>query len=219
MTFTSTVRVSVPVAALQDYATRVLAPAVLAAVGLTDDACDLDQLPELTPEIFGWPGLLDRAIRVLTAAAATLNYQLRQEEFPHDAPSVFEVVRLGVDARPAELLEDTRIAVLPHLIGQHTYHAIAAAVTLLYRRLGPVAPALHRLRDAAGISLLELIHHLPAPGGESIAGGSEGYRWQAATLLPLPVWTPQPCSASDAHRMANRGVGSIRQFERRGSQM
>ena len=193
MTFTSRVRVGVAVAAFQDYATRALAPAALAAVGLTDDACDLAQSPELTPEMFGWPGLLDQATRVLTTAATTLNQHLRQEQCEHDLPTVFEVLHLAVGAAPAELLEDTRIAVLPHLIGQHTYHAVVAAAELLYRQHGPDGVALHRLRDTASTALLELQHELPAAGRRDSTGpNTPAERWPTATVRPLPVWVPQP---------------------------
>ena len=60
--------ITADVAACSDWAVRTLAAAAVAEVGLTDEAVLLDQLPELTVEMFTWPGLLERADQVLTDA-------------------------------------------------------------------------------------------------------------------------------------------------------
>ena len=55
-----------------DWSVRTLVPCVLVAARLTDDAADLAQLPEITPVSFQWPGLLERASRIVTGAGAVL---------------------------------------------------------------------------------------------------------------------------------------------------
>jgi len=179
-----------------DWLVRGLAPAVFAATGLTDDAADLDQLPELTPAIFNWPGLLDRAGRILTCAAATLleTFLAEHRACPQKlTESEYDVLRAGIGLDAIEMADAARISVLPHLVGQHAYRAVAVGVQLLHFRHGPAGAALVALRDQAATGLLELHEQLT----ELAAAAQQDHDLAAAaaedrTCRQLPVWTPRP---------------------------
>ena len=177
-----------------DGLVRGLAPAVLAAAGLPDDAADLDQLPELTPAMFYWPGLLDRASRILTCAAATLleRFLAEHRARPRELlESEYDVLRSAIGAEALEMADVARISVLPHLVGQHAYRAVAAGVQLLHFRHGPASAELRSLRDIAVTSVLEVQQQLDelatitelSPTLDQLTG---------RTARPLPVWVPQP---------------------------
>lgn len=176
-----------------DWLVRRLAPAALAAVGLTDDAADLDQLPELTPAIFGWPGLLDRASRILTGAAAGMSETLLAEHRSHPGgviESKYDLLRAGVGAEALEIADAARISVLPHLIGQHAYRAVVVGVQLLHVRCGPADAVLVALRDQAVTGVLELQEQLAELSSEQQERDLAAAHGR--TCRPLPVWTPQP---------------------------
>ncbi len=176
-----------------DWLVRELAPAVFAATGLTDDAADLDQLPELTPAMFNWPGLLDRASRILTCAAAVLLETFLAEHRAHPrelTESEYDVLRAGIGVEALEMADAARISVLPHLIGQHAYRGIAVGVQLLHFR-GPASAELRSLRDIAVTSVLEVQQQR-----DELATTTELSptldRFSGRTARPLPVWVPQP---------------------------
>ena len=172
---------------------RTMVPTVLAATGLTDDAADLDQLPEFTPAMICWPGLLDRASRVLTCAAAALVKTLLTEHgaYPREwVKSGYDVLRADIGAEALDMADAARILVLPHLVGRHAYRAVAAGVQLLHVRCGPAGAVLVALRDQAVTDLLELqelLAEFSAEQREHDLGAPHG-----RTCRPLPVWTPQP---------------------------
>jgi len=177
-----------------DWLVRGLAPAVFAATGLTDDAADLDELPELTFAMFNWPGLLDRAGRILTCAAGTLVEAFLAEHRAHPRElneSEYDVLRAGIGAEALEMADGARISVLPHLVGQHAYRAVAVGVQLLHFRHGPVSAELRSLRDIAVTSVLEVQQQL-----DELATTTELSpmldRFSGRTDRPLPVWVPQP---------------------------
>ncbi len=176
-----------------DWLVRRLAPVVLAAAGRTDDAADLDQLPELTAAMFGWPGLLDRAGRILTAAAAALLEAFLAEHRANSrelTESEYEVLCDGIGAEALEIADAARISVLPHLIGQHAYRAVAVGVQLLHFRHGPAGSVMTALRDQAVTGVVELeeqLMELVAEQQERNLAAAEG-----RTCRQLPVWTPQP---------------------------
>jgi hypothetical protein len=177
-----------------DWLVRELAPAALAATGLPDDAADLDQLPELTPATFNWPGLLDRASRILTCAAAVLLETFLAEHRAHPRElneSEYDVLRAGIGAEALEMADGARISVLPHLIGQHAYRAVVVGVQLLHFRHGPASAELRSLRDIAVTSVLEVQQQL-----DELATTTELSptldRFSGRTARPLPVWVPQP---------------------------
>ncbi len=177
-----------------DWLVRELAPAAFAATGLTDDAADLDQLPELTPAMFNWPGLLDRASRILTCAAAVLLETFLAEHRAHPRElneSEYDVLRAGIGAEALEMADGARISVLPHLIGQHAYRAVAVGVQLLHFRHGPASAELRSLRGIAVTSVLEVQQQL-----DELAATAELSptldRFCGRTARSLPVWVPQP---------------------------
>ncbi len=177
-----------------DWLVRGLAPAVFAVTGLPDDAADLDQLPELTPAMFNWPGLLDRVSRILTCAAAVLLETFLAEHRAHPRElneSEYDVLRAGIGAEALEMADGARISVLPHLVGQHAYRAVAVGVQLLHFRHGPVSAELRSLRDIAVTSVLEVQQQL-----DELATTTELSptldRFSGRTARPLPVWVPQP---------------------------
>jgi len=176
-----------------DWLVRRLAPVVLAAAGRTDDAADLDQLPELTAAMFGWPGLLDRAGRILTAAAAVLLETFLAEHRAHPRElneSEYDVLRAGIGAEALEMADGARISVLPHLIGQHAYRAVAVGVQLLHFRHGPASAELRSLRDIAVTSVLEVQQQLDELATTTELSPLD--RFSGRTARPLPVWVPQP---------------------------
>ncbi len=187
-------RITEVVALPVDWLVLELAPAVFAATGLTDDAADLDELPELTPAMFNWPGLLDRVSRILTCAAATLMETFLAEHRAHPRElneSEYDVLRAGIGTEALEMADGARISVLPHLVGQHAYRAMAAGVQLLHFRHGPVSAELRALRDIAVTSVLEVQQQL-----DELAATTELSpmldRFSGRTDRPLPVWVPQP---------------------------
>jgi len=177
-----------------DWLVRELAPAVCAATGLTDDAADLDQLPELTPAMFNWPGLLDRAGRILTCAAAVLLETFLAEHRAHPRElneSEYDVLRAGIGAEALEMADGARISVLPHLVGQHAYRAVAVGVQLLHFRHGPASAELRSLRDIAVTSVLEVQQQLTELATTTELSPTLD-RFRGRTARPLPVWVPQP---------------------------
>ena len=143
--------ISAHAAMLSDWQVRTLTPGVLADVGLTDDAVDLAQLDELTPATFEWPGLLDRADRILTAAWLTLTEAFLAEHHarPGMLPSTYQVRRECLGDEVLDAADDARIAVLPHKIGQHAWNVMTVGVQLLHFRHGTGSHELQRLRDNA----------------------------------------------------------------------
>ena len=175
-----------------DWLVRGLAPAVLAAAGLIDDAADLDELPELTPAMFNWPGLLDRASRILTCAAATLMETFLAEHRIHPRDlTEYDVLQAGIGAEALEMADAGRISVLPHLIGQHAYRAVAAGVQLLHFRHGPASAELRSLRDIAVTSVLEVQQQLTELAATTELSPTLD-QFCGRTARPLPVWVPQP---------------------------
>jgi len=177
-----------------DWLVRGLAPAVFAATGLIDDAADLDELPELTPAMFNWPGLLDRAGRILTCAAGTLVEAFLAEHRAHPRElneSEYDVLQFGIGPEAQEMADTARISVLPHLIGQHAYRAVAVGVQLLHFRHGPVSAELRALRDIAVTSVLEVQQQLTELATTTELSPTLD-RFSGRTARPLPVWVPQP---------------------------
>ena len=164
------------------------------ATGLTDDAADLDELPELTFAMFNWPGLLDRAGRILTCAAGTLVEAFLAEHRAHPRElneSEYDVLQFGIGPEAQEMADTARISVLPHLIGQHAYRAMAAGVQLLHFRHGPVSAELRSLRDIAVTSVLEVQQQLTELAATTELSPTLD-RFCGRTARPLPVWVPQP---------------------------
>ena len=134
--------ITADVAACADWAVRTLAAAAAAEVGLSEEAVQLDQLPELTVEMFTWPGLLERAGQVLTDAGLAVLAMFLTERRAHPWPlAATEQVMLiaGVGPAAADLLDDTRIAAGPYQVVQHAYRIIALVSELLHHRHGPKA--------------------------------------------------------------------------------
>jgi len=187
-------RITEVVALPVDWLVRGLAPAVFAATGLTDDAADLDELPELTPAMFNWPGLLDRASRILTCAAGTLVEAFLAEHRAHPRElneSEYDVLQFGIGPEAQEIADTARISVLPHLIGQHAYRAVVVGVQLLHFRHGPVSAELRSLRDIAVTSVLEVQQQLTELATTTELSPMLD-RFSGRTARPLPVWVPQP---------------------------
>lgn len=158
-------------AAMQaDWLIRSLAPAALAAAGLPDDACDLELLPEFTPAMFEWPGLLDRCSRILTLAAGSLSevFLVEHRANPADlrVPSI-DVLQEGIGTEAADMADAARIAVLPHLVGNEAYAVVNQTAQLLHFRGGSASPAMILLRDMAVTSLLELQDQLDQATAEA----------------------------------------------------
>lgn len=145
-------------AMLADFSVRTLAPCVLAVAGLSDDAADLAQLPEITPETLAWPGLLDRPSRILTAAAGVLleTFLLEHRRRPVELPDTYQMLRGCLGQEVVESIEDARIWVFPHQLGQHAYYTISVGVQLLHVRYGRDSAKLQHLRDCAQIAFLDL---------------------------------------------------------------
>ncbi len=186
-------RITEVVALPVDGLVRRLAPAVFAATELPDDAADLDQLPELTPAMFNWPGLLDRASRILTCAAAVLLETFLAEHRAHPrelTESEYDVLRAGIGTDALEMADEARISVLPHLVGQHAYRAVAVGVQLLHFRHGPASAELRSLRDIAVTSVLEVQQQLDELATTTELSPLD--RFSGRTARPLPVWVPQP---------------------------
>ncbi len=177
-----------------DWSVRTLVPCVLVAARLTDDAADLAQLPEITPVSFQWPGLLERASRIVTGAGAVLleMFLAEHQGRPSALPPTYQVLREGLGPEVLDAADDARIAVLPHQIGQHAYYTATVGVQLLHLRHGAHSGEIRRLRDAAQVSFLDLQQDVaqwqlshPADVGlpaELPAG--------ARTAWPLPVRAP-----------------------------
>ncbi len=175
-----------------NWLVRTMVPTVLAATGLTDDAADLEQLPELTAAMFCWPDLLDRADRIVTSAAGGLSETVLAERRAHPRELIefeYDVLRAGVGAEALEMADGTGISVLPHLIGQHAYRAVAVGVQLLHLRHRPAGAELLALRDQAVTGLLELQEQLAELHDvqQERDSATEG-----RTCRLLPVWAPQP---------------------------
>ncbi len=186
-------RITEVVALPVDGLVRRLAPAVFAATELPDDAADLDQLPELTPAMFNWPGLLDRASRILTCAAAVLLETFLAEHRAHPrelTESEYDVLRAGIGTDALEMADEARISVLPHLVGQHAYRAVAVGVQLLHFRHGPASAELRSLRDIAVTSVLEVQQQLDELATTTELSPLD--QFSGRTARPLPVWVPQP---------------------------
>ncbi len=187
-------RITEVVALPVDWLVRGLAPAVFAATGLTDDAADLDELPELPPAMFNWPGLLDRASRILTCAAGTLVEAFLAEHRAHPRElneSEYDVLQFGIGPEAQEMADTARISVLPHLVGQHAYRAVVVGVQLLHFRHGPVSAELRSLRDIAVTSVLEVQQQLTELATTTELSPMLD-RFSGRTARPLPVWVPQP---------------------------
>jgi len=193
-----------------DWLVRGLAPAVFAATGLTDDAADLDELPELTPAMFNWPGLLDRASRILTCAAGTLVEAFLAEHRAHPRElneSEYDVLQFGIGPEAQEIADTARISVLPHLIGQHAYRAVVVGVQLLHFRHGPVSAELRSLRDIAVTSVLEVQQQLT----ELATTPSYPQCWIGSPVAPpghCRYGCRNPGSARDGHLRKGNLMGS-----------
>ena len=189
-------RITEVVALPVDWLVRTMAPAALVAVGLTEDACDLDQLPELTAPMFNWPGLLDRAGRTLTSAASTVLEAVLVEHRAHPRElilSEFDVLRAGIGPDAIEVADTARISVLPYLIGQHAYRILVLVTQLLHFRYGPTGAELRSLRDIAVTSLLEVQQQLDELAAATTGSAATTVdRLSGRTARPLPVWVPQP---------------------------
>jgi len=158
-------------AILIDWTVRDLTPIVLATLGLTDDAADLAQLEEITPVTFAWPGLLEPARRILTAAGATLleAFLTEHRHRPGVLPPTHDVLRDGLGQEVLDAADDARIAVLPHRIGQHAYYTLSVGVQLLHFRHGAHSQELERFRDMVQVSFLGLHAALAAVEQTAIA--------------------------------------------------
>ena len=181
-------------AMLSDWHIRTLTPCVLANVGLTDDAADLASLDELTPATFDWPGLLERADRILTNAwhALTEAFLIEHQHRPGVLPATFQVLREGLGEDVLSAADDARIAVLPHKVGQHAWSAMSVGVQLLHFRHGTASVELQRLRDTAQTSLMDLRQDL---AGWTLAHPADRPAValpRGSTVRPLPVHMPGP---------------------------
>jgi hypothetical protein len=180
-------------AMLADFSVRTLAPCVLAAAGLPGDAADLAQLPEITPETFGWPGLLGRPDRILTAAAGVLleTFLSEHRRRPVELPEVYQLLREWLSPEVVESVEDARIWVFPHLLGQHAYYAISVGVQLLHVRYGRDSAELQHLRDCAQVAFLDLHQQVGSWRlGQAMNTGPAEYPAVARTAWLLPVRVP-----------------------------
>ncbi|MGI8591617.1 MAG: hypothetical protein ACR2M5_11615 [Nakamurella sp.] len=149
-------------AMLLDWAVRTVTAGVLAEVGLTDDAADLAQLGEFSTAMFAWPGLLERAGRILTSARHTLTeaFLLEHQARPGVLPETYQVLREGLGDDVLAVADDARIGVLPHRIGQQAWTAMSVGVQLLHFRHGARSQEIQRLRDAAQVGLMQLYQDL-----------------------------------------------------------
>lgn len=174
-----------------DWLIRALVPAALAEVGLHQEAAEVESLPEFTPAIFEWPGLLDRTHRILLTSYATVSELIVTERRMHPRElrdSEYELLRCGIGGEAIDMADTARIALLPHLVGQHAYRLLGRCTQLLHFRHGPDSAALLALRGVAVTSLLDLQDQLGQVGTDQLATASPP---QARTASPLPVWTPQ----------------------------
>lgn len=149
-------------AMLSDWAVRTLTAGVLAEVGLIDDAADLARLGEFSTTVFAWPGLLERAGRILTSARHTLTeaFLLEHQARPGVLPETYQVLREGLGDDVLAAADDARIGVLPHRIGQQAWTAMSVGVQLLHFRHGGRSQEIQRLRDAAQVGLMQLYQDL-----------------------------------------------------------
>ena len=178
-------------AMLSDWAVRTLVPCVLAAVGRTD--ADLDQLTELTPICFEYPGLLDPHIRVLEIARRSSAEALLTEHHhrPTDLPETYRVLRESLGDDVLSAADDARIAVLPHRIGRAGWAAMSAGVQLLHFRHGGHSPELQRLRDQGQTALMDLRQDLAGWALAHPADLPAPTVGRSRTDRPLPVRVPQ----------------------------
>ena len=181
-------------AMLADWHVRTLTPCVLAATGLTDDAADLAGLDELTPVMFGWPGLLDRAGRILTASRRSLEERYRDAHHarPGVLPPTYQVLREGLGEDVLAAADDARFAMLPREIGPQSWNTMVAGIQLLHFVHGPHSVELQRLRDNAQVTLMDLQQdlaewNLTHPADRPVIDLSRG-----RTARALPVHLPQP---------------------------
>lgn len=170
-----------------DWLIRALLPAVLAEAGLHQEAAEVESLPEFTPAIFQWPGLLDRTDRILLTSYATVSELIVTEQRVHPRElrdSEYELLRCGIGGEAIDMADTARIALLPHLVGQHAYRLLGRCTQLLHVRYGPAGAPMVRLRDTALTSLRELQSQLGQVRADQ--------RLPGRTARPLPVWVPQP---------------------------
>ena len=181
-------------AMLADWHIRTLTPCVLAATGLTDDAADLACVDELTPATFEWPGLLDRADRIMAAARRTLDEAFRtaHRARPGVLPPTYQMLREGLGEDVLTAADEARFAVLTYPVGPLAWNTMLAGVQLLHFTHGAQSVELQRLRDSAQISLMDLQQDLAGWNLAHPAASAPVPLPRARTVRPLPTHVPHP---------------------------